>query len=215
MSDREDAPLPPHNHNAPSYWREVAYFIADLRAEFSRYSKAKAWAHTADRVNLSGIAQAAMAIRETKPPWEESAADKELRLSAKRFHAQLEAAFARRMKATDGAGPDIRTWIEGEFAPALHIARKFAQPAPMTATWHVADKIIEAIGIANRDCQGAAKGRKRLIPTGLGVDGPVVQLTFMALKNSGALRELESDPDDGEGKKLDVIRKHLEKRLHR
>lgn len=206
-------PAPLRNHNGDPYWLEVAEVAADLRAEFTRHAKAKRWAHTADRVNFGGIAQAAMAIRETKPRWEESADDKKLRLAAKQFLAQLEATRDRRIMAAADAGPELAEWIEGEFAPAMNAAKKFAQPAPMTATWHVADKVMDALAMANRACQADATGKRRLIPLGLGVEGPVVQLTFLALKRAGAARDLDNDPDDGEGKRLDVIRKHLEKRL--
>lgn len=208
---KDAAPL--RNHNGDTYFLEVAEMAADLREEFARYSKAKTWAHTADRVNFGGIAQASMTIREAKQPWAESAADKKLRLAAKQFLTQLEAARDRRIIGAADAGPEFEEWIVGEFAPAIQAAKKFAQPAPMTAIWHVADKVRDALAMANSACQADAKGKRRLIPTGLGVDGPVIQLTFMALKLSGALRDMDSDPDDGDGKMFDVIRKHVEKRL--
>jgi len=239
MSDREDAPMPPRDHNGYSYWGEVAEFSANIRDEFSGFAEARPWGYAADLLDCAGIAQAVLTVRQTRRGLEETADSKALRSAAKKFLALLETVRDTQIEATAAAGYESEDWIDGEFVPAIAAARKFAQPAPMTGIWHIAEKVTEAIVMANRALAITTEGKGRPIPTSLGREGAVIHLTLFALRHTPEIEILRASSDkmrraklaanrvkrrpikvaaidrmsDEDGRLCEVIAKHLASRL--
>ena len=133
MDDNAPAPA---GHNAYDYWRNgVIPIAAELRAALRTISRGKAWARNAEnlvllhetkidralKLDLTGIAQAALAITETsKPPLQETAVAKRLRLEARHYASALEAARAAEIEAANAHGyPDFPTWIDARYEHRL------------------------------------------------------------------------------------------------
>ncbi|HEY8129916.1 MAG TPA: hypothetical protein VIF39_14580 [Hyphomicrobium sp.] len=225
MTDNSPAPA---GHNAYDYWRDdVIPIAADLRKALRNISRGKAWARNAEnlvllhetkidralKLDLTGIAQAALAITETsKRPLQETAVAKRLRLEARHYAAALEAAHAAEMEAANAYGyPDFPVWIDARYEQRLAIAREDASPVAMTTIWFVAEKVFRAIEQANK-ARAAAGVADKPIPVGLSSDGPVIQLILAALKGSWVFADL-ADADDPDGNACDRIYRELKKRL--
>lgn len=218
---------PPRNHNGDAYLLEVLALVDDLRDALRGIARGKTWARAAENIvllrgheidtalklDLAGIAQAALAVRENpKPPFKESAVAKELRLTAKRYVVALKAARAAEMEAANANGnPDLSAWVEANYAQRLAVAQRDAQPAAMTEIWFVAEKIFAAIENANKARANAGCADKP-IPTGLSSDGPVIQLILAALKDTWVFSDLAA-ADDPDGNACDRIYRELKKRL--
>jgi hypothetical protein len=182
-----------------------------LRAKLAHFAKAKPWAHTADQIDLVGIAQAALTVKGAKPPPTPSADDKALRKSLKKSRALLEAARVRNIAALHAAhGDDLDEWMDGEFLPLIEGLKRFLGPGPMTARLYLARKVLTAIEMANRAVLIMNGRRAKLIPTGRGSAGAVVFLTNEVLGLVGQLELI--DPTYGDDRSADRTRKHLERR---
>jgi hypothetical protein len=220
MNNRREGSNRPPNGN---YWDAVANIVGDpdkrgdppapngLRAKLAHFAKAKPWAHTADRLDLTGIAIAALAIKRSKPPPAPSPADKATRKAVRKCHVELEAARVRNIAAIHAAhGDGLDEWMDGRFLPIIEGLKSFLGPAPMTRELYVARKVLSAIEMVNRMVKIRDGKKAKLIPTGRGSAGAVIFLTNEALGLVGAVKLIE--PTFGDDRSADRTRKHLERR---
>jgi hypothetical protein len=219
-NQREGSNYPPPELE---YLREVWKLVFDkerpddpdgpngLRAKIAHFAKAKPWAHTADRLDLTGIAIAALAIKRSKPPPAPSPADKATRKAVRKCHVELEAARVRNIAAIHAAhGDGLDEWMDGRFLPIIEGLKSFLGPAPMTRELYVARKVLSAIEMVNRMVKIRDGKKAKLIPTGRGSAGAVIFLTNEALGLVGAVKLIE--PTFGDDRSADRTRKHLERR---
>ena len=136
----------PPNHNGDPHLIEVFEIVGDLKKTLSIFSRSRAWAPTADFVDLTAVAQAALTVSRFTMKRPESAAARKLRLAAKRFERQLKA-HRESVKAKYPEGPD--EWI-ATIDHDLQIVSKYSNTNEITPIWFIARHVLDAFGLANK-----------------------------------------------------------------
>lgn len=185
----------PNNHNGDPFWAEVAEIDEKLSAALRVIARGKKWEQSAARVNLAGVAQATLIVKNVQKQ-HESADGRDLRLSARAFERHLLA--LRERVAVASIFPAGAELMANDIDRDVQAVRAYAWPETLTAQTFIARAVGEAIDRVNqRDLHiiGAEK-----VPNGLGSTGVIVGLTCEAL---GAINR----PNDPE-----AVRKALSKK---
>ena len=194
--DGEDEP-PHYIRNAPDdpaalHWRIVAEIEADLRAAVRRVAKGKKWEDESERLQLAGIAQAAMVVSALPVRPDESEDNKRLRLAAKHYEEALVARHESDLEWARG-NDDLTRYLVDQFQNDIASPRQYSRRQLESPITHIGRAVIAAIAQANSAIDHAnAMGEGACIPAGFDAESITVELVSAALRHTHAQSSLEN-----------------------